>query len=96
MYKPFGRDLLYAASEIEHVSLTAARRTDGALTIMAINLGDEPVTAPLALQGFTPSGDAEVYRFDADHNAEQVENVAVADGSSLTLPPRSMTLYVLK
>jgi hypothetical protein len=95
MYKLFGRDLLYAASEIEHVSLTAARRDDGALTIMAINLGDEPVSAPLTLGGFTPTADAEVYRFDTQHNAEQVEAVAIADGATLALPPQSMTLYIV-
>ena len=61
---------------------------------MAINLGDEPVTTPLQLSGFTPTGDAEVWRFDADHKAEQIESQPLADGAEVTLPPQSMTLYV--
>ncbi len=63
---------------------------------MAINLGDEPVTKPLQLSGFTPTGDAEVWRFDADHQAEQLEHQPLAGGTELTLPPQSMTLYVVQ
>lgn len=95
LYKQFGSELLFAASGIQDASIYAARRADGALTLMVINLGDEPVTAPLALNGFTPAGEAEAWRLDAEHNAEQVENVAVQDGGELVLPPRSMTLYVI-
>ena len=96
MYKMFGDQLVDATSAIPDVSLYAARRDDGALTIMAINLGDEPATTPLQLSGFNPAGDAEVWRFDADHKAEQIENQPLTDGSEVTLPPQSMTLYVLK
>jgi alpha-L-arabinofuranosidase len=96
MYKMFGDELLYAASDDPTVSIYAARRDDGALTLMAVNLNDEAVTRPLALTGFTPRGDAEVYRFDATVNAEQVENVTLTDGGELTLPPQSLTLYIVK
>ncbi len=96
MYKMFGSELVGASSSLVDVSLYAARRDDGALTIMAINLGDEPVTTPLQLSGFTPTGDAEVWRFDADHKAEQIEPQPLVDGAEVTLPPQSMTLYVLK
>jgi hypothetical protein len=96
LYQQFGQELLFSSSGIEGVSLHAALRDDGALTILAINVREEPVTAPLSLQGFTPGGDAEVYLFDAEHNAEQVENVTVADGDELTLAPRAMTLFVVR
>lgn len=96
MYKMFGDQLVASSSGIKDVSLYAARRSDGALTIMAINLGDEPVTTPLQLSGFTPTADAEVWRFDADHKAEQIESQPLAAGSEVTLPPQSMTLYVVK
>ena len=95
LYKQFGQELLFASSGVEYVSILAARRDDGALTVMAINLGDEPVTRPLQLSGFTPTGDAEVWRFDADHQAEQLEHHPLAGGTELTLPPQSMTLYVV-
>lgn len=96
LYKQFGQELLHAASDVENVSVVAARRGDGALTIMAVNLGEEPVTVPLQLSGFTPTGDAQVWRFDADHKAELIEDQPLADGAEVTLPPQSMTLYVLK
>jgi hypothetical protein len=96
MYKMFGSELMASSSGLAGVSLYAARREDGALTIMAINLGDEPVTTPLDLRGFTPTGDAEVWRFDADHKAEQMDPQPFVDGAEVTLPPQSMTLYVVK
>jgi hypothetical protein len=96
MYKMFGDQLVYASSDDSTVSVYAARRADGALTLMALNLGDAAVTKPLLLTGFTPSGDAQVWRFDADHQAEQIEDQPLADGAELTLPPQSMTLYVVE
>ena len=96
MYKLFGDQLVYSSSDDPAVSVYAARRDDGALTIMAINLGDEAVTRPLQLAGFTPAGPAQVWRFDAEHQAEQVEDQPLADGTELTLPPQSMTLFVVK
>ena len=41
MYKMFGDQLVYASSDDPAVSVYAALRADGALTIMAINLNDE-------------------------------------------------------
>jgi hypothetical protein len=96
MYKMFGDQLVYASSGDPSVSIYAAKRPDGALTLMAINLGDEPVTRPLQLSGFTPAGDAEVWRFDAGHEAQQLENQPLAGGTALTLPPQSMTLYIVQ
>ena len=74
----------------------AAKRDDGALTLMVINRSDQAVTKPLQLIGFTPTGAAEVYRLDETHNAEKIESQQMADGSSVTVPPYSMTLYVLQ
>jgi hypothetical protein len=95
MYKMFGRSLVYANSDDPQVSIYAGRRDDGKLTLMAINLGDKPATKPLRLEGFSPAGLVEVWRFDAEHQAEQVGRQLIADGVSLTLPPQSMTLYVV-
>lgn len=95
MYKMFGRSLVYANSDDPLVSVYAARRDDGRLTLMVINLGDETVTKPLRLEGFSPAGLAEVWRFDTEHQAEQIARQVIADNAQLTLPPQSMTLYVL-
>ena len=61
---------------------------------MAINVNDEAVTRPLRLNGFTPAGDAQAWRFDAEHQAEQLEDQPLTDGAEITLPPQSMTLFV--
>lgn len=95
MYSHFGQELLQASSDDPHVSIYAAQRGDGALTLMVVNLGDDEVTKTLSLTGFTPSGQAEVWRFDTEHNAEQIESVELADGGSITVPGRSITLYAL-
>ncbi len=95
LYKQFGDELVYSAAGAPGVSLFAARRTaDNALTLMAVNLNEEAVTLPLQLTGFTPAGDAQVWRFDAEHQAQQVEDQPLADGTEITLPSQSMTLFV--
>jgi hypothetical protein len=96
MYHRFGTTFLPAAGDDGAVSVFAAKRDDGALTLMVINRSDQAVTKPLQLIGFTPAGAAEVYRLDETHNAEKIESQQIADGSSVTAPPYSMTLYVLQ
>ena len=93
MYTHFGTELLSSESTDPDVSLYAARREDGALTLMVINLGPDEKTKTLSIDGFTSGGDAEVWRFDADHNAEQIDSQAVADGATITVPGQSITLY---
>lgn len=95
MYRRFGRELLDSSTDQELVSIYAAKRDDGALTLMVINRSDQEQLLPLQLHGFTPNGVAEVYRFDESHNAEQIAAQSIANGSQITLPPYSMTLYVI-
>jgi hypothetical protein len=95
LYKRFGRELVESSTDQKLVSIYAAKRNDGALTLMVINRGAQEQTMPLQLYGYTPNKAAEVYRFDESHNAEQIEPQQVQDGSKITLPPYSMTLYVL-
>ena len=104
LYRRFGDQLVYAATDDPNVMVVAAGRSaDGALTLMAVNLGDEAVTRPLRLTGH-PGGAAEVYHIDetnlvdlpaAPDGREVLPPVELADGALLTLPPRSATLYVL-
>jgi hypothetical protein len=95
MYKHFGDELLYASSDDLDVSIYAARGQDGALTLMIINLGLEEERKPLRLENVTPTDSAEVWLFDVNHLAERVGEQAIADGAEITLPPQSMTLYVI-
>ncbi len=96
LYKQFGRQQLFSSADVPDVSLHAALRDDGALTLMAINLGDGEAAAPLQLRGFRPGGPAHLWRLDAEHKGEPVADEAVEDGGLLRLPPRSMTLYVVE
>jgi hypothetical protein len=94
MYKKFGDELLYASSDDPDLSIYAARRDDGALTLMVINLGPEEKQTLLRLENVTPDGPAEVWLFDAEHQAKQIGTQSLADGAEITLPPQSITLYV--
>jgi alpha-L-arabinofuranosidase len=94
MFKHFGDQQVYAASGAQDVTVYAAQRDDGALTVMAINLGEDEQTVTLDLVGVSPA-EAEVWLLDAEHNAE---NLGVqpwpADGA-VTLPGQSVTLFVI-
>jgi hypothetical protein len=95
MYRRFGTQLIQASTDVPLLSIYAAKRDDGALTVMVINRSDKPQTQPLQLIGFKPAGAAEVYRLDESHQAEQVESQSIEDGASITLPPYAMTLLVV-
>lgn len=93
MYQHFGTRLVWSASDDRHVSLFAARRADGALTLMFVNLKDTAVEKPLHITGLTPGGTAEAWLFDAAHKAEKLPNQTL--GGTVSLPPQSMLLFVI-
>lgn len=95
MYTHFGTELMASSSRDRDVRVYAARRDDGTLTLMVINLGPDEATKTLSITGFEASGDAEVWRFDADNDAVQIENQPVGDGAEITIPGQSMTLYAI-
>lgn len=95
MYKHFGDELLYASSDDPDVSIYAARRKDGALTLMLVNLGPEEARKPLRLENVTPAGPADVWLFDIEHQAEQIGAQTITDGAEIALPPQSISLYVI-
>lgn len=94
LYQRFGSELLHADSTADQVSIYAARRDDGALTLIVVNLADEAQTVPLEIQGFTPGEGIETYRLDPEHNADLIDSGAIAEGV-LELPGQSVTLYVI-
>ena len=95
MYRHFGTELMDASSTTPDVTIYAAKREDGALTLMLVNLGPDAATSTLNLSDFTPAGDAEVWLFDAEHKVEQIDSQSLADGSSITVPAQSMTVYII-
>lgn len=95
MYKQFGDELLYASSDDPDVSIYAALRDDGALTLIVINLGPDEETKPLRLDDIEPTGSAEIWLFDADHLAERIGERTITSGDEITLPAQSISLYIL-
>ncbi|HSL29134.1 MAG TPA: hypothetical protein VK900_08050, partial [Anaerolineales bacterium] len=70
------------------------KREDGALTLMVINLSDTQQQIPLQVKSRQLS-EAEVWRLDADHNAENLGMQPVLVDGNVVLPAQSATLYVL-
>jgi hypothetical protein len=93
LYKQFGTKLLGSSSNDSAVSIYAAKRDDGTLTLIVVNLGSDEVTKTIDLKGYTPSEKAEVWRLDSDHNAEQLDAVDLS--AAVVLPGQSVTLYVV-
>mgnify|MGYP005812638643 CR=1 FL=1 len=94
LYGQFGQQRVYASSDIADVSLFAAKRADGALTLMFINLSPEDKQAPLKIDGFAAERNTRALRLDASHNAEAVD-LAIQDGK-VELPAESITLIILE
>ncbi len=96
LYQRFGAELVYASSDHPDLTILAARREDGALTVIVVNLNpEEAETRTLRLDHFTPGGEAEVWRLDPEHHAERIGTESIVDGGELTLPPQSITLYII-
>jgi hypothetical protein len=96
LYKQFGSERVYASSDQADVSIYAARRDDGALTLVVINLASAPVETVLRLDNIEAAGWAETWLFDAEHAAEQVEDTPVGAEAALRLPAEAMMLVVVE
>lgn len=92
MYKMFGSEALFTESDDALVSVFAARRDDGALTVMVVNLGDAPSTKALHFAGFEPDAEFEHWLFDTEHKASLIglENFT----GEITVPGQSVSLFV--
>jgi hypothetical protein len=96
MYRRFGNQLVFSFSPAQYVSLLAAKRQDGGLTLMLINRGEPPVSMPLQIRGGESLQLTQAYLFDAAHNAEEVALPAFQNGDVVNLPPESVMLLQLK
>ena len=95
LYKNFGSEQIYAASGVADVDIFAAKRNDGTLTLMVINLSDEEHNIPLQVKGRKLT-EAEVWLLDATHNAENLGTQTFSSAGIVTLPAQSATLYLIK
>lgn len=94
MYHHFGANQVYADSGTADVTVYAAKREDGTLTIMLINLADGEQTVSLQVKGKT-SRNAEVWRFDASYKAENLGQQRIPADGVLVLPAQSISLYAM-
>jgi hypothetical protein len=93
LYRAFGDDLLAASSSAPHVSAYAARRADGALTLIVTNLDDALRTVTLAVD--PAPGELTLARVLDTHGAPRpIDDPRRDDGRLLDLPGRSVTLLV--
>ena len=80
------------------LSIYAAARADGTLTVMVINKTAAALTSDLQLTGFAPAGAAHVWRYsaaDLDHILHPSDVAIGGDTLSTTYPASSITLLVL-
>lgn len=94
LYQKFGTELLFSESTMPYLSVYAAQQEDGTLTVLVVNLADEAQTSTLELANFEAAGPAQVWRLDAEHNAEQIDNEDLST-DTINVPGQSATLYVL-
>lgn len=93
LYQHFGTEMVATTSNAEFVSVYAAKREDGALTLIAVNRGDEASSTSIDINGF--EGEVtEVRLLTEEILGEIVENTVLVDGM-LTLPAQSATLIIL-
>ncbi len=94
LYRQMGSQLVAADAGLPGVQALAAQRDDGALTLMLSNLNSTAQAATLQIDGADFSK-AEIKRLDLDHMGTPVEGEVVVNGGVLTLPPQSLSLYIL-
>jgi hypothetical protein len=93
IYDMFGDELIYSSSDQSNLSIYAAKRKDGALTLMVINLSLEEQTKSLRIAGHaTPQGEA--WLFDPSHNVENKGIVSLEE--AVTFPAQSITLFIIE
>lgn len=92
MYKKFGSELIYSSSDDPDLSIYAARREDGVITVMIVNLSLEEKTRAIQI-GDQSEVQAEAWLFDPAHQAENIGNVQLSQ--EMTFPPQSVTLYII-
>lgn len=94
LYQRFGTQVIETHSSIQYLSVYGALREDGALTLIAVNFGDNEVSAKISITGF--DGQVTSTRLLTESIlAEEVTDVLL-DGETLTMPAMSAALFILE
>jgi hypothetical protein len=94
LYRQFGTQSVQAFTDDARTGVYAARRVDGALTVLLVNLSQDAIQKPLVVEGLDPV-QAEVWRFDQNTQAERTGEESFAAGEMISLPAQSITLLVI-
>jgi hypothetical protein len=96
LFSQFGDRLLGAESSEPLLASYAARRPDGALSVMVVNKSpDTEYRAALELQGARAIGHAEVWRHAEDQEVEVTPYAGPLDPLDVTFPPYTTTMLVI-
>jgi hypothetical protein len=91
LYALFGQTLVHAQPADPSGFLLAARRNDGALTVVCVNPTDRARTEMLTLNGWNEKS-ANIWRFGLGARFAKVGDISLSD--PIELPPLSATLLV--
>ncbi len=93
-----GTSVRATSSNQEQLSTYAARRSDGALTVMVINKTNEAQQGALTLKNFVPDTAAAVYRYSAANLSAITRTDDLVSSGSLSagFPAASVTLIVFE
>ena len=94
LYSMFGSELVYSVSGVNNVSIYAAKREDGTLMLMVVNLNDDTKTMPLQFKGEMPSS-AELFLLDQEHLAQNMGVITFPNDGNLSVPGQSVSLYAI-
>ena len=95
MFQQFGSKLVRAVSDDPGVRVYAAKRADGTLTVLIVNLGAAAATKPLTIIGAGSATSAETWLFDQSHKAEKVAATTLSAGGNVAVPGESVTVLVI-
>jgi hypothetical protein len=94
LYSQFGTEQVYAESGVEDVSIYAALREDGTLTMIVVNLADTEQQVTLQVAGSAPA-EAELWQLDAENRPEVGSSVTLAADGAMRLPAQSVSLFIV-
>lgn len=94
LFGQFGDELVYTDSGVADVSVYAAKRDDGRLTIIAVNLADTDQDATLQIAGAAPT-QAELWQLTPG-TVPEATDFAFAVNGAVTLPGQSVSLFILE
>jgi hypothetical protein len=93
LYNKFGSEMIYAESGVEDISIYAAKREDGAITIMIVNLADTQKDFNLQSTD-SLSTQIEFWQLTQEQLPEAANAFSLTPDALLSLPPQSVSLLI--